>query len=114
MLRLNKKVLVSFSNNWPFGRKLDISVSFQGPNSIDTIVAPSATKTAIAAPVHRTAAETQSAYAQQLAEVSDFADYGAVLSSSNKPAALTESETEYVVTCVKHIFKEHVVFQVGL
>lgn len=66
----------------------------------------------MAAPVQRTAAETQSAYAQQLAAVPDFADYGPVLNSSNKPAPLTESETEYVVTCVKHLFKEHVVFQV--
>jgi coatomer protein complex subunit gamma len=34
------------------------------------------------------------------------------MNSSAKPLALTETETEYVVTCVKHIFKEHVVFQV--
>lgn len=32
--------------------------------------------------------------------------------SSTTPAQLTESETEYQVTCVKHIFTEHVVFQV--
>jgi hypothetical protein len=34
-----------------------------------------------------------------------------VLNSSAKPAQLTESETEYQVSCVKHIFAEHVVFQ---
>ena len=34
-----------------------------------------------------------------------------MLKSSGKPIELTESETEYVVTAVKHIFKEHVVFQ---
>jgi len=60
------------------------------------------------------AAEKQSQYGQQLAAIPDFEDYGPVISSSNKPAALTESETEYVVTCVKHIFKQHVVFQVSL
>ena len=56
--------------------------------------------------------ETQSSYAQQLAEVPDLASYGPVLSSSSKPVELTESETEYVVACVKHIFAEHIVFQV--
>lgn len=71
-------------------------------------------KAAVAAPVQKTAEETKSAYAQQLAAVPDFGDYGPVLNSSNKPAPLTETETEYVVACVKHIFKEHVVFQVHL
>jgi coatomer protein complex subunit gamma len=59
-----------------------------------------------------TAAEAQSRYAEQLQAVPDFADYGEVLKSSSKPVELTESETEYVVTCVKHIFKDHIVFQV--
>lgn len=52
-------------------------------------------------------------YATQLSEVPDLANYGPVLSSSAKPIELTESETEYVVTCVKHIFAEHIVFQVS-
>lgn len=56
----------------------------------------------------------QSAYADQLAAVPDFAEYGAILGSSKQPAQLTESETEYVVSCVKHVFKEHIVFQVTL
>ncbi|TNY19491.1 coatomer subunit gamma [Rhodotorula diobovata] len=62
----------------------------------------------VAAP---SASETQSAYAKQLAEVPEFADYGTVLKSSAKPIELTERETEYVVSAVKHIFSEHVVFQ---
>ncbi|GAA6012131.1 hypothetical protein JCM10207_005141 [Rhodosporidiobolus poonsookiae] len=57
------------------------------------------------------ASETQSAYAKQLAEVPEFSDYGSVLKSSPKPVELTERETEYVVSAVKHIFTEHVVFQ---
>ncbi|KAG8924090.1 coatomer subunit gamma [Tulasnella sp. 417] len=81
------------------------------PNAIETIVAATPAKAAPTAPVQKTAEETKSAYAQQLAAVPDFAEYGPILNSSNKPAALTETETEYVVTCVKHIFKEHVVFQ---
>ncbi|KAK4055614.1 coatomer subunit gamma [Microbotryomycetes sp. JL201] len=60
------------------------------------------------------AAETQSLYAKQLAEVPELASYGNVLKSSSKPVELTESETEYVVTCVKHIFTEHIVFQFNL
>lgn len=57
------------------------------------------------------AAETQSAYVQQLKEVPEFATYGEALGSS-KSVQLTENETEYQVTCVKHIFTEHIVFQV--
>lgn len=61
-----------------------------------------------AAPVE----DQQSLYTQQLSAVPEFEEYGQVLKSSTKPVELTESETEYVVTCVKHVFKEHVVFQV--
>ena len=82
---------------------------FQGPSTLDTIAVPIRTN---ASPPPPTAAETQSTYAQQLAEVAELADYGPVLNSSAKPVQLTETETEYQVTCVKHIFKEHIVFQV--
>ena len=47
-------------------------------------------------------------YAQELPEI--FPDFGAVLKSS-PVIELTEAETEYVVTLVKHIFKGHVVLQ---
>jgi len=46
-----------------------------------------------------------------LAQVPELASYGAIINSS-KPAQLTENETEYQVSCVKHIFREHIVFQV--
>ena len=49
---------------------------------------------------------------EQLARVSEFSKLGALFRSSPKPAELTESETEYVVNCVKHVFSDHVVFQV--
>ena len=81
-----------------------------GPSTLDTIGAPIA-KSHSPAPVLPTAAETQSAYVEQLAAVPEFASYGKVLNSSATPAQLTESETEYQVTCVKHIFTEHIVFQ---
>jgi coatomer protein complex subunit gamma len=82
-----------------------------GPSTLDTIGVLAAKK-ASASPPPPSAAERQSAYAKQLAEVPELSSYGPVLNSSTKPAQLTENETEYQVTCVKHIFKEHIVFQV--
>jgi coatomer protein complex subunit gamma len=60
----------------------------------------------------QTAADKQNGYREQLASVPEFASFGQLVHSSVKTAMLTESETEYVVGCVKHFFKEHVVFQV--
>ena len=50
---------------------------------------------------------------EQLAAIPQFAKLGPLFRSSPKPAELTESETEYVVNCVKHVFKDHIVFQVS-
>lgn len=83
-----------------------------GPSSLDTIGAP-VTRTTTPAPAPQTAEETQSSFAQQLAQVPELASYGAVINSS-KPVQLTENETEYQVSCVKHVFREHIVFQVSL
>lgn len=58
--------------------------------------------------------DSDTLYAKQLAEVPQFADYGPVLKSSSKPVELTESETEYVVSAVKHIFADHVVVQYNI
>lgn len=49
-------------------------------------------------------------YAQQLQAIPELAAYGGVLKSSSV-VELTESETEYVVSAVKHLFKEHIVLQ---
>ena len=49
---------------------------------------------------------------EQLAAIPQFSRLGPLFRSSPKQVELTESETEYVVNCVKHTFKEHVVFQV--
>ena len=43
----------------------------------------------------------------------ELASYGAAINSS-KPVQLTENETEYQVSCVKHVFPEHIVFQVSV
>ncbi|KAN0085575.1 Coatomer, gamma subunit, appendage, Ig-like subdomain-containing protein [Elaphomyces granulatus] len=42
--------------------------------------------------------------------IPELREYGALLKSS-APVELTESETEYVVSAVKHIFREHIVLQ---
>jgi len=73
-----------------------------------TIPTPKAPTSTAPAP---SAAEVKSAYSKQLAAVPEFESYGPVINSSPKPAQLTESETEYTVSCVKHVFKEHIVFQ---
>jgi coatomer protein complex subunit gamma len=49
-------------------------------------------------------------YAQELMQIPEMQEFGSVLKSS-PIVELTEAETEYVVTVVKHIFKEHVVLQ---
>ena len=49
-------------------------------------------------------------YQQELLRIPEMKPYGSVLKSS-PVVELTESETEYVVTVVKHIFKEHIVLQ---
>lgn len=56
------------------------------------------------------ASATAQKYAQELLKIPEITPYGAVLKSS-PVVELTESETEYVVTVVKHIFKEHIVLQ---
>ncbi|OAQ68640.1 coatomer subunit gamma [Pochonia chlamydosporia 170] len=49
-------------------------------------------------------------YAEELMQIPEMKEFGNVLKSS--PAVeLTEAETEYFVSVVKHIFKEHIVLQ---
>lgn len=52
-------------------------------------------------------------HSQQLMQIPELKAHGAVLSSS-QPVELTEAETEYVVTVIKHIYKEHLVLQYEL
>ncbi|MCJ1461983.1 coatomer subunit gamma [Pseudocyphellaria aurata] len=49
-------------------------------------------------------------HSQELMQIPELKAHGAVLRSSSA-VELTESETEYVVTATKHLFKEHVVLQ---
>jgi coatomer protein complex subunit gamma len=96
---------------WNFGIS-SASHRGSGPSSLDTIGVP-VTRTTTPVPPSQAAEQTQSSYVQQLAQVPELASYGAVLNSS-KPVPLTENETEYQVLCVKHVFREHIVFQVCL
>ncbi|KAK2173712.1 hypothetical protein NP493_854g00017 [Ridgeia piscesae] len=59
----------------------------------------------------KVAASRQDIYAEQLAAVPQFANLGPLFKSSSMPLELTESETEYSVRCVKHMFPHHIVFQ---
>ena len=51
---------------------------------------------------------------EQLSAVPELSVLGPLFKSSNLPVELTESETEYVVRCVKHTFPHHMVFQVSV
>ena len=78
-----------------------------------TIKAPKAgptktPQTGAEASASATAAAQQ--YQQELLKIPELKAYGSVLKSS-PVVELTETETEYVVSVVKHIFKEHIVLQ---
>jgi coatomer protein complex subunit gamma len=88
-------------------------VASSRPSALESINA-SSSKTPEPASAPATASETQSSYAAQIAAVPEFESYGQILKSSPKPIALTESETEYVVSAVKHVFKNNVVFQFNI
>lgn len=57
-----------------------------------------------------TASAQAQRYAQELMQIPEMKEFGSVLKSS-PIVELTEAETEYVVSVVKHIFKEHIVLQ---
>ncbi|VBB73610.1 Putative coatomer subunit gamma [Podospora comata] len=78
--------------------------SLKPPKTGPTKAAPSAADAAASATA------TAQKYAQELLAIPELKEFGAVLKSS-PVVELTEAETEYVVSVVKHIFKEHVVLQ---
>lgn len=55
-------------------------------------------------------ASRQEIYAEQLSRIKEFSVLGTLFKSS-QPVELTEPETEYVISCVKHTFEKHMVFQ---
>ncbi|KAH8916066.1 Coatomer, gamma subunit [Atractiella rhizophila] len=52
-------------------------------------------------------------YEEELKNIPEFEPFGKIL-RSGKVVELTEREMEYVVSVVKHVFKEHVVFQFNI
>ncbi|KAJ3188376.1 Coatomer subunit gamma-2 [Gaertneriomyces sp. JEL0708] len=57
-----------------------------------------------------TVADAQAGYAAAMEALPQLAGLGPLFKSS-APVPLTEAETEYVVTCIKHVFAQHLVFQ---
>ncbi|KAK0405717.1 hypothetical protein QR680_018154 [Steinernema hermaphroditum] len=68
------------------------------------------TPSAAAAKKEEKKASRQDIYAEQLAAVPQFSHIGPLFKSSS-PIELTEAETEYSVTCIKHTFGNHIVLQ---
>ena len=57
--------------------------------------------------------ESASNSAEELYAIPEFASLGPIFRSC-APVELTESETEYLVRCTKHVFSQHVVFEFRL
>jgi len=83
---------------------ITVTPTLKAPKTGPTKAAPSGAEALASA----TAAAQK--YAQQLLQIPEMKDYGALLKSA-PIVELTESETEYVVSVIKHIFKEHIVLQ---
>ncbi len=81
-----------------------VTPTIKAPKAGPTKAAPSSTEAAASA-----SAAAQK-YQQELLRIPEMRAYGNLLKSS-PVVELTESETEYVVSVVKHIFKEHIVLQ---
>ena len=57
--------------------------------------------------------DAASLYSKTFSSILALSKLGPIFKSSS-PIELTESETEYVVSCIKHVLQNHVVFQVIL
>ena len=55
--------------------------------------------------------QRENAYNEKLSSIPEFAHLGTIFKSAS-PVDLAESEVEYVVRCVKHVFGHYIVFQV--
>jgi len=69
---------------------------------------PERSKSTSTSPVFKS--DSSLSYTNTLPAIPELAALGPVFKSS-APQQLTESETEYVVNCVKHLFADHIVFQ---
>jgi len=86
------------------------SVSMKPPFDPHAASAASSSSTGAAS---ASASSSGSSYEHALAAIPAFQAYGKLFCSSS-PVQLTEPETEYGVSCVKHTFPEHFVFQFNI
>lgn len=83
-----------------------------GPQDLATIAltSPDSPQVDTKVPQAVSRMDQQAAYADALKAIPEIAAFGTLFKSSNR-IAMTESETEYTVSCIKHTFANHVVFQ---
>ncbi|XP_064487269.1 coatomer subunit gamma-2-like isoform X2 [Ornithodoros turicata] len=92
--------------------KLPTSVQSSAEPVAELPVAEPKTPTVRKGKPEKVAATRQDLFAEQLAKVPQLAALNlGPLFKSSQPVSLTESETEYVVKCIKHVFNNHVVLQ---
>ena len=104
-------------NDTPFDIKT-VPLAVHNPITEDTAKKPvvnglaNSTMATVTKSFEKVAATRQDIFAEQIEAVPELSvlKLGPIIKSS-LPVELTESETEYVVQCVKHIFKHHIVFQ---
>jgi len=89
--------------------KIDYKSSFDNYSNADNTSQDLPTSKA---PTEKLIITKQDIYEQQIAEVLDIKQFnlGPIIKSSS-PIELTESETEYLVQCVKHMYKNHLILQ---
>lgn len=87
------------------------SATAQFAQSAGLVVVPPASSAAGAGPNSAPGANGVAKEASAVEKIPQFASFGPVFRSS-KPVDLTEADVaEYVVSCIKHMFKDHIVFQ---
>lgn len=62
----------------------------------------------------KVAVSREESFAEKLSEIEELKDIPGPLYKSSDSVELTESETEYVIKCVKHSFLNHLVLQVSV
>ncbi|CAG8661732.1 20790_t:CDS:10, partial [Racocetra persica] len=96
-------------------RSFDLTTQTIGVSSPSVVgIIPATTSTTSRDATPTPGIDQQQIYAQQLEKIPEIAAFGTLFKSSTKPVELTESETEYVVSCVKHVFNENIVFQFNI
>ncbi|KAI8884905.1 Coatomer, gamma subunit [Backusella circina FSU 941] len=80
------------------------------PQELATITLTSPDSPKVNTPQPTSRMDQHAAYADALKAIPEIAAFGTLFKSSDA-IAITESETEYTVSCIKHTFAKHIVFQ---